>query len=425
MSVQRKCEFRLYPSKNQIAALEAQAEACRQIYNWALSSRRWFYEEWGITRSFIDQCRDLTDMREHKPAWAAVHTHACQGALKRLGLAFDHFFRRLKTGETPGFPRYKSKDRFSGFGYKEHGNGWRLENGAKAVKLAGVGRMRVRGQARFALDHPKTCEVLCRSGKWYLSVTFNIETLPERERTGWQVSGLDWGVETFATIANADGFYEQIANPRHLRRSLKELKTRQRAIARGKLGSKRRAKAKAKVAAVHERVRRQRLDFLHKTTARLVASRRVIAVEKLSVLNMVANGGQRKRGLNREILAAAAGTLHSMLACKAEEAGCAIIEVDPRTHKPSQTDSVSGEVRKKALSERWHILPDGSVISRDLNAARNLLKFAVAHAPAKGRELRPMQVRRGTSRVVRPCETALIAYSVSLSAGSSLLSLTK
>lgn len=378
--MQRKCEFRLYPSKTQESGLADHAEACRQIYNWALANRRWFYEEWGISRSKIDQERDFTFMRTVRPAWAAVHTHAGQDAIKRLDLAFQHFFRRVKAGQKPGFPRFKSKDRFSGFGYKEHGNGWRLEPGAKVVRLSGIGRVRLRGKARFSLAHPKTCEVIRRAGKWYLSVTFNLEVLHQRERTGEVISGLDWGVQTHATIANADGTHEEVANPRHLRKALKQLKTRQRALARAKRGSKRRAKAKARVVALHEKVRRQRLDFLHKTTTRLVHSRRVIAVEKLSPLAMSASGGSSKRGINREILAAAAGMFHSMLRCKAEEAGCAIVDVDPRRHKPSQTDSVSGLVLKKALSERWHTLPDGSVISRDLNAARNLLKFAVAFA---------------------------------------------
>jgi len=380
--VQRKCEFRLYPSVKQTAALLAQAEVCRQVYNWALSSRRWYFAEWGVTRGYADQCRDLTQARAGKPQWQTVHTHALQGALKRLDLAFQHFFRRCKSGEKPGFPRFKSKDWFSGFGYKEHGNGWRLEPGGKAVKLAGIGRVSLRGHARFDLDHPTTCEIVQRAGKWYLSITFTVSALPVRERTGEALSGLDWGLETFATIANHDGSHEEVANPRHLRCALGELARRQKALARGRRGSKRRAKLKARVADLHEKIRRRRQDFLHKTTAKLAASRRVIAVEKLSPKAMSSAGGAHKKGLNREILAASAGAFHSMLHCKAQEAGCAIVEVDPRKHKPSQTDSVSGEVRKKKLSERRHTLPDGSVISRDLNAARNLLNFAVAHAAA-------------------------------------------
>ena len=78
---------------------------------------------------------------------------------------------------------------------------------------------------------------------------------------------------------------------------------------------------------------------------------------------------RQKAGLNRAILDTAPGGWLSMLATKAEEAACRLILVDPRRHKPSQTDPVSGAVRKKSLHEREHVLPDGRVIGRDQAAA--------------------------------------------------------
>jgi putative transposase len=381
MKCQRKVEYRLYPSPNQAAELARMSDTCRKVYNWALAERRDYYEATGKTLSFAEECRRLTVARRTDFAWKAVHTHALQLALKRVDLAFGHFFRRVKSGEKPGYPRFKSQDRFSGFGFKEHGNGWRLEK--KEVRITGIGRVKLRGKASFDTINPKTCELIQRSGKWYMSVTFVLEALPERERTGEMISGLDWGVETFATLANSDGTSEEIANPRHLRKQLDRLAVEQQAFARRKRGSKRRHLAKQRVARLHEKVRRQRQNFLHQTTAKLAASRRVIAVEKLSPLVMSAAGGAAKAGLNREILAAAAGAFHSMLAYKAEEAGSTIIEIDPRLHRPSQTCSGGGPARKKSLAEREHVLPDGSVISRDLNAARNLLNLALGREPAQ------------------------------------------
>jgi putative transposase len=383
MKCQRKVEYRLYPSPNQAAELARMSDTCRKVYNWALAERREYFETTGKSLSFAEQCRRLTVARRENFAWKAVHTHALQMALKRLDLAFGHFFRRVKTGEKPGYPRFKSKDRFSGFGFKEHGNGWRLEHAGKVVRITGIGRVKLRGKARFDGGEPRTCEVIQRAGKWYLSVTFTLAALPERKRTGEIVSGLDWGVETFATLANSDGTSEEIANPRHLRRKLDRLAAEQQTLARKQRGSKRRHLAKQRGARLHEKVRRQRQDFLHQTTAKLAASRRVIAVEKLSPLVMSAAGGATKAGLNREILAAAAGAFHSMLAYKAEEAGSTIIEIDPRLHRPSQTCSGGGPARKKSLSERAHVLPDGSVISRDLNAARNLLNLALGREPTQ------------------------------------------
>ena len=408
MSCQRKVEYRLYPSPSQAAELARTSDTCRKVYNWALAERRKHFEETGKTLSFAEQCRRLTVARRTDFAWKSVHTHALQIALKRLDLAFGYFFRRVKTGDKPGYPRFKSKDRFSGFGFKEHGNGWRLEPSGKAVRITGIGRITLRGKARFATTTPKTCELIQRAGKWYLSVTFSLPEIPDRKRTGELISGLDWGVETFATVANNDGTDEQIANPRHLRKQLDQLAAAQQALARKERGSMRRHLAKLRVARLHEKVRRQRQNFLHQSTAKLAATRRAIAVEKLSVQAMSAdNGGSVKHGLNREILAASAGAFHSMLAYKAEEAGCAIVQVDPRMHRPSQTCSGGGTARKKSLAERWHVLPDGTRISRDLNAARNLLNIALGRKAQWGGN-RP----RHSGPEIAPdtgCETAPIA----------------
>jgi putative transposase len=295
--------------------------------------------------------------------------------LKRLDLAFKHFFRRVKAGEQPGFPRFKSCQRFSGFGFKEHGNGWRLEK--KALRVAGIGRMQARGNARFEGGTPKTCEVIQRAGKWYASVTLALSELPARKRTGNLISGVDWGVETLATVANSDGTDGTFANPRHLKKQLDALAAAQQVLARKQKGSVRREVARREVARIHDKVRRQRHNYLHQATAELARTRQAIAVEKLSPKAMSASGGRAKAGLNREVLAASAGAFHKMLAYKAEEAGCAVVEVDPRLHKPTQTCSGGGPTRKKALSERVHVLPDGTRISRDLNAARNLLNIVL------------------------------------------------
>ena len=126
------------------------------------------------------------------------------------------------------------------------------------------------------------------------------------------------------------------------------------------------------------------MDFIshtqaNQTTARLAAAHAVIVTEDISVRNMTASAKgtaeepgrnvRHKAGLNRAILDAAPGGWLSLLACKAEEAGGRVILVDPRKHRPWQTDPVSGEVRKKSLNERTHTLPDGRVIGRDQAAA--------------------------------------------------------
>lgn len=391
MAVNRKMEFRLYPNATQTKALEGYCGACRWVYNRALQVRKETFEAEQRTVGFAEQCKMLTQWRkDEQSAWlAGYHTHALQLSLKRLDLAMQAFFRRVKEGGKPGFPRFKSRNRFSGFGFKEHGNGWRFEDGA--LRVSGIGMIRIRGKSKHMHGTPKTCEIVRRVDKWYVSITVELAELPGRERKQSQRVGIDWGVETFVTVALEDGSCHQEANPRHLQQSLDAIKQVQKELSRKKRGSKRAAKTRLRLARKHQQVANRRKDFLHKLTAWQVAHYGHIAVEKLSPLAMVKpQGGSRKRGLNRSILDASAGLYHQLLRCKAEEAGSAYVEINPLIHKPSQTCHVSGRVVKKPLSQRWHELPNGQRIGRDENAARVILQLSLGWEP-------PLRVEDGAS----------------------------
>jgi putative transposase len=121
--------------------------------------------------------------------------------LKWLDLAFQAFFCRVNAGETPGYPRFRSLKRFKGWGYKTHGDGWRLQMGDAMshgrLRLQGVGNVRIRGGSRTP-GEPKTCEITHRHGKWYASIT--IACHPKRT-SGEDLLAFDWGIEIFATRA--------------------------------------------------------------------------------------------------------------------------------------------------------------------------------------------------------------------------------
>lgn len=210
---QRKVTYRLYPSLAQKTKLENTLGVQQRLYNKALEQRITLYKEEKTSLSFYKQCRFLTEWRASDPKLEAVNAQSEQVTLKRLDLAFQAFFRRIKKGETPGFPRFKSYHRFPGWGYKSHGDGWRLvvKNGEhKFVQLSGIGKVPLRGKAR-TLGIPKTAEVLHKDGRWYFSVTLNC--MPSRQ-PGKKAVGLDWGVENFATLAFPDQTTKTIENPR-------------------------------------------------------------------------------------------------------------------------------------------------------------------------------------------------------------------
>ncbi len=304
----RKITYRMYPGTSQSEKLDELLGLHQRLYNTALEERILAYKDAGQSLGFAAQCKELTAWRKASEALATVNAQSLQVTLKRLDLAYAAFFRRVKAGQNPGFPRFKSVDRFSGWGYKTHGDGWRLHAGDKMkhghVRLSGVGMVKLRGQAR-APGEVKIAEVQHKSGKWYLSVT--VECDPQR--TG--------GTDAMG------------------------------------------------------------MDFLHKTSAILVKKYGLIATEQLNVKNMTAHGGQHKKGLNRSILDTAPSTFLNLLKTKAEEAGSLWVEVPTRQVKPSQTCHRCGIQWKKPLSERKHICTCGANCSRDENAARVMLNWAL------------------------------------------------
>jgi len=350
----------------------------QKLYNAALEQRIDAYQKQKKSLSFSDQCKELTVLRGECEEYSDLNAQSCQVTLKRLDLAFQHFFRRVKQGQSKvGFPRFKSKDRFSGFGYKTHGDGFRLESVGQHgyLRLSGVGRIPVRGKAR-TFGEVKTAELIRKQDRWYVSVT--VQCQPKR-RKGSLALGIDWGVETFATLAKSDGQYERIENPRYLKKSLSQLKKVQRDLSRKKRGSQNRKKIIRKVRKIHEKVAEQRKNHLHQTSAAIVSQSCFIATEELAVKNMTAFGGSYKKGLNREILSTAPGMFFSFLKYKAEEAGIFWKEIPTQQVKPSQTCSNWSKQEKKTLAQRQHQCGCRVSLGRDENAARVILNWAFIH----------------------------------------------
>ena len=375
----RKVTFRMYPNAVQTERLEELLGLHQRVYNTALEERIAAYKERGQSLDFSAQCKALTLWRKQCRALNEVNAQSLQVTLKRLDLAYQGFFRRIKAGETAGFPRFKSIQRFSGWGYKTHGDGWRLHAGNTMqhghVRLSGVGMVRLRGKARTP-GAPKTAEVQHKNGLWYLSVTLECE--PERQG-GTQAMGMDWGLETFATCVDAEGKTHPVANPRFMDKAQRQkLKLLQQAVSRKtNKRSNRRRKAVKLLSTECRKIASRRKEFLHQTSAQLVAQYGLIATEGLNVKAMTASGGEYKKGLNRSILDTAPSTFLNLIKTKAEEAGSLWVEVPTRQVKPSQTCHRCGVQRKKLLSERRHVCECGADCGRDENAARVMLNWAL------------------------------------------------
>jgi putative transposase len=381
ISVNRRVTYELCPPAEQERLMWQCHKRHCDLYNAALEERISAYQKTGKSIGYAAQCRSLTEIRAEHREYSALNAQSAQVTLRRLDLAFRAFFRRVKAGEEPGFPRFKSYDRFPGFGFKHHGDGFKFEPGPNwrngTLRLSGIGTMRARGEARTP-GKIVCADIMRKADGWFLSLV--IECEPYRE-CGNLEAGLDWGVETFTTLCHGPFQFEEIPNDRLYAQAQDEIKAAQRDLSKALRGkrSKRARRAKRLLAKRSRHLANRRKDRNHKTAATLIASHAVIAAEDLSVKNMTASAKgtaekpgrnvRQKAGLNREILDTAPGGLHSLLAYKAEEAGCRLILLDPRKYRPSQVDPITGEIRKKALSEREHGLPDGTVIGRDQAAA--------------------------------------------------------
>jgi putative transposase len=360
-TVIRSFKYRLAVSKNQHQELAAICESQRILYNAAKQEREDCYRKTGKIRSYIDQCKSLTELRKEK-AYAAMPVKMQRWTLKRCDDAFKAFFRRVKAGERPGFPRYKARDRWRSFGFKEF-EGIKLHNGRIRFN-------NLRSSMRVHLHRPLpegrilSC-VFSRDGKgWTVSLQIRVPTsaLPPMQRG----VGIDVGLKELCFLSTGDA----IPHPRIVKRVARELRIKSRALARCKRGSQRRRRIKAAITRCHARVKNTRDTYLHQVSAKLVRENDVIAIEKLNVASL------KRSMFAKSIHDAGWSKLKEMIAYKAESAGRILIEVDPRD--TTQACSGCGCIVPKTLKERWHCCPHcGLELDRDHNAAINILHRAV------------------------------------------------
>jgi putative transposase len=414
----RKATFALYPNATELPALDDTLALHCRVSNTLIEEHRRRYEAKEPSLTFNAMCRALTAWRERSEALESLNAQSLQVTANRVSLSFDAFFRRVACGDIPGYPRYKSLARFSGWGYKAHGDGWKLMGHASryvrgklqfarytAVRLSGIGTVSMRGKMRFN-GVPKTAEVFRKGKRYYLSVTCEVEQAAVAREGGTESMAFDWGLAQLLTQVVGDALQGEVCtveNPRWLKRKLELIASIQKGVS---LLQERAKKASglqkgfpvscrlralyARLRKVHGQIARQRHDFYHKLTAALVERFGLIVTEKLAVANMsrapkpkqnedgsyAPNGAAAKAGLNRSILDAAPAGLLQKLRYKAEEAGSKFVELSTRALKPTQRCCCCGRLHKMELAERTYRCECGNITGRDENAARTMLRYA-------------------------------------------------
>lgn len=371
----RTYKYRLYPTKQQEQKLSWTLDRTRELYNAALQERKERYTYTGKGTTYNAQANQLPEMKEIREEYKEIHSQVLQDTLRRVDKAMKAFFRRIKNGEVPGFPRFQGKNRSDSFTYPQAGF---AIDGRKLV-LSKIGAVKIKLH-RAIQGTMKTCTIKREGDHWYACLACEVESIKRTPYTD-EIVGIDVGVSKLATLSTGDA----IENPRHYRKAEAKLAKAQQELSRKKKGSNRRKKAAKKVGKLHRKVRHQRNDYLHKQSRWLVDCYEAIVFEDIAPTNLskrakpkqdeatghyLPNGASAKSGLNKSILDAGWHQFIMFCEYKAADAGTRVVRVDPRY--TSQACSNCGAVVKKKLSERWHSCECGCELDRDHNAAMNI-----------------------------------------------------
>ncbi len=380
-------KYRLYPFPNHERELLAQMGELRFLWNHALEQRQEAWRKERKSHSYVSQCRDLTRWRAYdKGGIGRVYGHVAQEMLARLDDGFKHFFRRVKEGGRPGFPRFKRE--VTSLTYPDSNGSAAIvrgRNGTHRLHLSMIGDVPIKVHRAPPDGRIKTCTVEREGDRWFAVLTYEVAdpALPAPTASESPV-GVDLGLSHLAMLSTG----ETVEPPKFLRASELRLARAQRTVSRRKKGSHNREKAKLRVSRCHAKVRDQRRDFAHKLTTGWARRHDLIAFEDLSVPEMLGN-----HHLSKSISDAGWGMLRQMAAYKEARRSGRYVEVPAKG--TTQTCSKCGRLADPPLPlhDRTYSCPCGLRLDRDLNAARNVLARALAKIPGGTGESTPVETR--------------------------------
>jgi putative transposase len=361
-------QYRLCPTKAQISTLNRTFDICRKVYNNTLALRRdaWDYDQKSLT--FFDTTKNLIEWKREFPELYTVNAQVLQNVQVRVDLAFKSFFRRVKSRETPGYPRFKSFGRYDSITYPQYGFSLNIQN--QIVTASKIGKIK-------AIIH-RPCEGKIKTmtirktstNKWYVSFVVEQNKII-REHIGDEVVGIDLGLTTFAMFSNG----ETIENPRFFQTNEKELAKAQRRMSKETKDSSERKIRRLIVSKIHERITNHRQNFVHQESRKLVDRFKIIAFENLNIKNM-----QQTSYLAKGIADVSWSMMVRTTQNKAEEAGSKVVLVNPKN--TTQFCSRCGQYVRKELSDRVHSCSScGLIMNRDQNAAINILRLGLQSLP--------------------------------------------
>jgi len=354
--------YRLCPTKAQKKKLRETLELCRWTYNEILALRKNAWENEQNNINYYESKKMIPAWKKEKTELKNVHSQVLQEIVKRVDLAFQAFFRRVKAGEKAGYPRFKGYGRYDSITYTQSG----FELNSDKLWLSKIGEIKIKLHRSFDGEIQRLNVRKMPTGKWFVSFLVKTESEPILPKTGLSI-GVDVGISSFLTFSNG----QHIPNPRFFVTEEKNLIKAQRKLSKAEIGTIERKRALKIVQHIHERISNKREDFIQKISLNLVKDYDVISFEDLNVKGMIKN-----HNLAKHIADVAWSKLITITTYKAEWAGKCVELVNPKN--TSQMCSGCGEIVTKDLSERMHNCPQcGLILDRDHNAAINILRLGL------------------------------------------------
>jgi len=365
MKMFKTYKYKLKPNYTQVKCFEQHLGACRYLHNVALEHRICSYRSAKVSISFFDQSKELTQCKKMEGfEWLNdISSEALEGCLKRLDLSFKKFFKGS------GFPKWAKKDKYNSFDFRK-----RIRIKSNKVRLPKIGYVGFYNSRTFE-GKIKRVTIIKELKSWY--ILFCVEQKPVC-RIESQDVGIDMGVKHLMTTSNG----EHIKNPLFLKVNLKHLRILQRKLARQKKGSNSREKTKWQISKLWQKIRRQRVDYLHKVTTNLCREYTTIYAEDLKLKNMtksakgnMENPGRmvkQKSGLNRSLLDSCIAQTLAYLEYKTKFQSGIFLKVNPAytSQKCSCCGSVNKENRKSQSA--FQCTSCSFAENADINAAKNI-----------------------------------------------------
>ena len=374
----RTYQHRAYTTR---AGYERISEVLREsarLYNAALEEWRWAYRA-GVSVSLYSQYRELTVIRAEDDFWGNIFLQVGRGVLRRADRARKAFYRRVKTGEKPGYPRFKSSRRWHTIELANVTSGMVKSRGNyQSLRIRGLPEIRLRKGLVLPDDALKALSLTLRGRRLFVNLTYEveIEALPKSDIA----VGIDMGISDRLALSTGESVKRRRKPNTKLRRA-------QRRLSRCRKGSHGWRKRRAVLANQQHRERVRNRNECHRVTTDLIRRFGLVAIEDLPIRNMTRSAAgtvedpgknvAQKAGLNRSITEQTWGIIRNQLSYKAEWAGRELVLVDPRF--TSQRCSVCGVVSADNRQGKQYSCAECRMTEdADTNAARNILHKALA-----------------------------------------------